>query len=65
MVSVQVEFLEIPHGHGLSCKKGVADGLLECRIYENDAPSTHSASYERGIVVGMAMKEEISRHVKV
>ena len=64
MATVQIEIPEIPHGHGLSFKKGVADGLLDTRSHESEPHETHSASYERGITVGADLKEKIALHVK-
>lgn len=64
MTTVKIEIQEIPHGHGLSFKKGVADGLLDCRDNEATPHETHAASYERGIEVGAALKCEIAKLVK-
>ncbi|RZM06630.1 MAG: hypothetical protein EOO88_53080 [Pedobacter sp.] len=64
MATIQIEISEIPHGHGLSFKKGISDGILDCRDHEETPHHTHSASYERGLVVGAALKREIAKHVK-
>ncbi|MDD5029910.1 MAG: hypothetical protein PHH58_10480 [Rhodoferax sp.] len=64
MTTVTIEFPEIPHGHGLSFKKGVADGLLDCRDHESTPHEIHSASYQRGIEVGIELKREIAKLVK-
>jgi len=64
MATIQIEFSEIPHGHGLSFKKGIAGGLLDCRDHEETPHNTHSASYERGLVVGAELKRGIAKHVK-
>jgi hypothetical protein len=64
MTTVQVEIAEIPHGHGMSFKRGVADGLLDSRYHEEAPHNTHSASYERGLVVGAELKHEITKLVK-
>ena len=55
---------EIPHGHGLSFKKGLADGLLESNHYENEFHNTHAHSYARGKVVGDELRERIAKLVK-
>jgi hypothetical protein len=64
MKTVRIEIPDIPHGHGLSFKKGVADGLLNCRDHEATPHDTHSASYERGIEIGAELKLEIAKLVK-
>jgi hypothetical protein len=60
MTTIQLEIPAIPHGHGLSFKKGLADGLLENHLHESEPHSTHCASYKRGIDVGIALKERIA-----
>lgn len=64
MTTIQIEIPEIPHGHGLSFKKGLADGLLDCRDHEATPHETHSASYKRGLEVGAELKREIAKLVK-
>jgi hypothetical protein len=64
MATVQIDILEIPHGHGLSFKKGVADGLLDTSSHESEIHETHLASYKRGIAVGADLKEKIAGQVK-
>ena len=64
MTTIQIEIPEIPHGHGLSIKKGLADGLLDCRDHEATPHETHSASYKRGLEVGAELKREIAKLVK-
>ncbi len=64
MTTVTIEIPEIPHGHGLSFKKGVADGLLDCQGREETFHETHSASYQRGIEAGAELKREIVKLVK-
>ena len=64
MTTIQIEIPEIPHGHGLSFKKGLADGLLDCRDHEATPHDTHSASYKRGLEVGAELKREIAKLVK-
>lgn len=46
MAKVSFEIPEIPHGHGLSFKKGIADGLLDRRDHEDTHHETHSLSYK-------------------
>ena len=53
---VNLSIPEIPSGHGLSFKKGVADGLLDCREHEATPHKTHLASYERGLLIGAELK---------
>jgi hypothetical protein len=64
MATVQIDIPEIPHGHGLSFKKGVIDGLLGTRSHESEIHETHLASYERGLAVGADLKEKIAGQVK-
>lgn len=61
MSSFNINFPKIPNGHGLSFKKGVADGILQSSANEQTPHETHSASYKRGIIVGIAIMEEINR----
>lgn len=64
MTTLLLEITEIPHGHGLSLKKGIADGLLDCLEHENTYHETHKASYERGLVVGRELRLRVARLVK-
>lgn len=59
METIQIEIPDIPYGHGLSFKKGIADELLDCRENENTGHETHAASYQRGINVGTELKREM------
>lgn len=49
---IDLNIPDIPHGHGLSFKKGIADGLLEEDTNEGNYHETHGASYNRGKEVG-------------
>ena len=64
MNQIDIKSLNIPHGHGLSFKKGVSDGLLEDNQHEESISETHLASYRRGISFGKDLKAEIAKHVK-
>ena len=64
MTLVNLEIATIPHGHGLSFKKCIADGLLECRTHEEAPHETHAASYQRGLQVGEVLRNEIAKRVK-
>ncbi len=64
MTTVTIEIPEIPHGHGLSFKKGVADGLLDNRDHEATPHKTHAASYQRGFDFGAELKQKIASLVK-
>jgi hypothetical protein len=64
MDKIEIAISDIPHGHGLSFKKGVADGILDSKDYESTCHETHKASYLRGCEVGKALKEEIAKKVK-
>jgi hypothetical protein len=65
MHKIELEIPEIPHGHGLSFKRGIADGLLENHDHEKEPHSTHTASYKRGIKIGEELKHKINELVKV
>ena len=56
---------EIPHGHGKSTKRGIADGLLEETKYEGNVPSGHDASYRRGVKIGEGLMQKVAKLVKV
>lgn len=64
MHKIELEIPEIPHGHGLSFKNGVADGLLDNRDHEAIPHETHAASYQRGLEVGAELKIIIAKLVK-
>lgn len=55
---------DIPHGHGLSYKKGVSDGLLDRYDYETSIHETHRASYRRGREFGTMLRSMIAEKVK-
>ncbi|QTR48077.1 hypothetical protein J9253_09250 [Thiothrix litoralis] len=56
---------EIPHGHGLSFKKGISDGILEENTFESSLPSGgHLFSYKKGYELGKLLKNEVARKVK-
>ena len=55
---------DIPHGHGLSHKRGVSDGLLGKTAFEGEVHETHRASYRRGLQEGEALQQEIASRVK-
>ena len=60
---MNIEISEIPHGHGLSFKKGVADALLETKDNESSCPKTHLASYHRGYEAGKTLRNIIAQKV--
>ncbi len=64
MSAENIDIPEIPHGHGFSFKKGIADGLLETEGHKSTCHETHLASYQRGYEIGKALKEVISNKVK-
>ena len=63
MKTIEIAVPDIPHGHGLSFKKGLADGLLETQAHENTFHEPHAGSYRRGLEIGVALKEEIAKQV--
>ncbi len=64
MTLLQIEIPDIPHGHGLSFKRGVADGLLDSSEHQDLPHATHAASYGRGVEVGRTLKTKIAPLVK-
>lgn len=61
MAIIKIEIQDIPHGHGLSFKKGVADGLFKCNENEQKVPKSHLKSYERGLKVGAELERGIAQ----
>lgn len=55
---------DIPHGHGLSHKKGIADGLVEANTYANNLPNGHEQSYQRGRAEGEALRASVAQRVR-
>lgn len=55
---------DIPEGHGLSFKKGLADGLLNTADHAHTVPHGHEHSYARGKSEGEALCKEIAARVK-
>lgn len=54
----------IPHGHGLSHKKGISDGLLERNSFADDLPNGHEESYRRGRAEGVELRQAIAHRVR-
>lgn len=56
---------KLPHGHGASFKKGVANALLESAKTElAHTPEGHEDSRKKGLAVGEEIARLISRIVK-
>jgi len=55
---------DIPHGHGLSFKKGISDLLLESENHQNKLPNGHNKSYQRGKQFGKHLKIMILKNIK-
>lgn len=55
---------DIPHGHGLSFKRGLADGLLNAKTHEDACPKTHRATYRKGLEEGKALVEQVALRVR-
>ena len=55
---------EIPHGHGLSFKKGISDALLDNESPRENIHETHRATYNRGLNFGLTLKQRIGQKVK-
>ena len=61
---IELTIESIPHGHGLSFKKGIADGLLDLQEHESTLHETHAASYRRGVEIGTELKRKVGECVK-
>lgn len=55
---------DIPHGHGLSHKKGISDGLLDANTFAHGLPNGHEQSYQRGRIEGEAQRRAIAQRVR-
>lgn len=56
---------ELPHGHGASFKKGVADAILESAKTElAHTPEGHDESRRKGLILGGEIVKIVSRIVK-
>jgi hypothetical protein len=56
---------ELPHGHGASFKKGIAEAILESSKTElNHTPEGHDDSRKKGFAVGEEIAKFVSSHVK-
>ena len=64
MPTITVTVEEIPHGHGLSTKRGIADGLLGETKYKSNVPSGHDKSYRRGVEIGKKLVQQVADLVK-
>ncbi len=64
MDKIEIVIPDIPHGHGLSFKKGVADGILDSFAHELTCHETHKASYLRGCEVGKTLRNEIAKKIR-
>ena len=64
MPTITLAVEEIPHGHGLSTKRGIADGMLEETQYEGGVPNGHDASYRRGVKIGQELMQQIAELVR-
>jgi hypothetical protein len=63
-MKIEIELPDIPHGHGLSFKKGLADSLLDSKVNESTCHETHKKSYSEGRAIGETIKQEVAKHVK-
>ena len=55
---------DIPHGHGLSYKRGISDGIRGERRYEGEVHETHLASYQRGVEEGEVIRKSVGDRVR-
>ncbi|EGV16083.1 hypothetical protein [Thiocapsa marina] len=64
MAKICIEIDEIPHGHAMSFKKGLSDGILDMYGKQQDIHATNKASYRKGVAAGTQLKEQIASLVK-
>ena len=64
MPTISLPQEEIPHGHGLSFKRGVSDGILGLNQYSSEIHPTHSQSYSRGKDIGIEIRKEVATLVQ-
>jgi hypothetical protein len=56
---------ELPHGHGASFKKGIADAIFQSAKTESThTPEGHEDSRKKGAAVGEEIVKLVSRIVK-
>jgi hypothetical protein len=53
-----------PHGHGLSFKKGLTDGLFERIDYADSLPNGHDKSYKRCVTEGADLRRTTALRVR-
>ena len=60
------EMDDLPHGHGLSFKKGICSILMKdsCNVDKKDLPNGHTKSFEEGQKLGLELKQIIAQKVK-
>jgi hypothetical protein len=60
------EMDDLPHGHGLSFKKGVCSILMKdlCHVDKKDLPNGHAKSFEKGRKYGLELEQRIAQKVK-
>jgi len=65
-MKIEIEIPEsLPHGHGASFKKGIADAILASAKTElAHTPTGQDESRKKGVVVGEEIVEIVSRIVK-
>lgn len=63
MAKIEIDIPVIPHGHGMSFKRGIADGMLETSIHKHECHETHIATYQKGIKIGQLLIEAVADHV--
>ena len=61
---MHIKIEEIPHGHGLSFKKGCSDGLLNNKTLKENLPNGHYMSYQKGLNLGKELQKNISLKTK-
>lgn len=63
MSKVEIDIPVIPHGHGMSFKRGVADGILGASVHKQECHETHIASYQKGLQIGKSLIDTVADHV--
>lgn len=62
--TIEITLPELPHGHGLSFKRGIVDALLRSSDQKAKTHKTKRASYRLGYDLGAQIKAEIAKQVR-
>jgi len=61
---MNIKIEQIPHGHGLSFKRGCSDGLLKKEDFKEGLPNGHQVAYQRGVDLGKELQKNIALKIR-